>query len=82
VAGIELQEALPGQDALAALGPPEIVLGSELGPAWSQEVWASRGLVIHRRGDRIRVLFGLAPFDPEAWSSDPLRWWRIDRREA
>lgn len=79
VVGIELHEPLPDPALMAALGPPELVLESGLGSAWSQEVWTSRGLVIHRHGDVVRVAFGLAPIDPEAWLSDPLRWWRIER---
>jgi hypothetical protein len=35
--------------------------------------------VIHRRDDRVRVAFGLAPLDPDDWLSDPLRWWRTER---
>jgi hypothetical protein len=30
--------------------------------------------------DVIAVAFGLRPFDPTAWESDPLRRWRSERR--
>jgi len=79
VVGLEIREPEPPPAMLADLGPPEAVLTSELGTEWSQELWASRGIVIHRRGDRIRVAFGLAPFTLAEWESDPLRWWRIER---
>lgn len=77
--GVEIHDPEPAPDALAALGPAPLVLESELGPSWSQEVWPDRGLVIHRRDDRFGVLLGLAKIDPEEWLSDPLRWWRIER---
>jgi hypothetical protein len=80
VVGVEIPEPLPIPSSLEALGKPDLVLESGLGSAWAQEVWASRGLVIHRRGKRIRVAFGLAPIDPDEWLNDPLRWWRIERR--
>jgi hypothetical protein len=79
VVGIELHEPVPDPASMASLGSPELVLESGLGSAWSQEVWASRGLVIHRRGHVVRVAFGLAPMDPDDWLSDPLRWWRTER---
>jgi hypothetical protein len=80
VVGIELHEPFPDPASMASLGSPDLVLESGVGPAWSQEVWASRGLVIHRRGDLVRVAFALAPIDPEQWLADPLRWWRSERR--
>lgn len=79
VIGLEALDARPPQGALEALGAPEAVVPSELGSQWSQQLWGTRGLVIHRSGDRIRVAFGLAAFEPEEWEDDPLRWWRIER---
>lgn len=79
IVGVEIAEAQPSAAALADLDEPEAVLSSELGDAWSQEVWASRGLVVHRRDDQIKVAFGLAPFELSQWEEDPLRWWRIER---
>ena len=79
VIGVELGEPEPPAGTLDALGPPELVLESGLGWNWTQEVWASSGLVIHRREERIRVAFGLAPIDPDEWPSDPLSSWRIER---
>jgi hypothetical protein len=32
--------------------------------------------------DVIAVAFGLRPFDPTAWESDPLRRWRSERRSS
>lgn len=77
VVAIEMQE--PASNGPAEIGAPEAVLTSELGAGWSQELWPSRGLVIHRRDDRIRVAFGLAPFEAAEWDEDPLRWWRVER---
>ncbi len=79
VIGLQISEPAPEAAALAVLGPPEVSMTSDLGASWSQEVWASRGLVVHRRDDRYQVAFALAPFDPQEWESDPLRWWRIER---
>jgi hypothetical protein len=76
---LEIHEPEPPPDAVSGLGPPEGVLPSELGSTWSQEVWGGRGIVLHRRAERIRVIFGLAPFEPDEWESDPLRWWRVER---
>lgn len=77
--GIELREPEPPPEALAALGPPDLTLDSGLGGSWVQEVWAERGLVVHRREAHVRMAFGLAPIDPEAWPSDPLRFWGSER---
>lgn len=74
---VEIQD--PPSIVLPEIGPPDAELTSELGVGWSQELWPSRGLVIHRRDDRIRVAFGLAPFEEADWADDPLRWWRIER---
>ena len=56
------------------------MISSQLGRAWRQELWPERGLVLHHRDDVIAVAFGLKPFDPDAWESDPLRRWRSERR--
>jgi len=80
VIGVEILDPEPDPEALDQLGPPSLAIESDLGPAWSQEIWSERGIVAHRREDRFSVLLGLAPIDPEAWSSDPLRWWGIERR--
>ncbi|MFT4165311.1 MAG: hypothetical protein QM650_08715 [Microlunatus sp.] len=37
------------------------------------------GLTVRVLGE-IAVAFGLKPFTVESWESDPLRWWRIERR--
>ena len=55
------------------LDEPEATLDSEFGPNWRQEVYASRGLVLHRRGDDVALLYGLRPFTVDDWKSDPLR---------
>jgi hypothetical protein len=75
VVGVEIREAVPETDVLARLGPPDLVLESGLGSTYVQEVWAGRGLVLHRRGDVVRLALGLAEIDPEAWPSDPLSGW-------
>ena len=80
VIGIEIHEPVPDSAALETLGPPDLDLESGLGPSFRQHIWASRGLVVHRRDDRIGLLLGLAPIDPDAWLSDPLRWWAVERR--
>jgi hypothetical protein len=80
VVGLEIRQPTPPPAALDDLGEPGAVIGSELGPAWSQQLWPDRGLVLHRRDDALAVAFGLKPFGVEAWESDPLRWWRIERR--
>ncbi|BAK33234.1 hypothetical protein MLP_02200 [Microlunatus phosphovorus NM-1] len=80
VVGLEAHQPTPSPTALSALGEPGTVIGSELGPDWSQELWPERGLVLHRRAERFAVVFGLKPFTVEGWESDPLRWWRIERR--
>jgi hypothetical protein len=55
------------------LDEPDVTLDSQFGPTWRQEVYASRGLVLHRRGDEVALLYGLRPFTVEEWMSDPLR---------
>lgn len=80
VVGLELHQPRPPSRALGDLGPPEAVISSELGPDWSQDLWPDRGLVLHRRDNVIAAAFGLTPFTAEAWASDPLRRWRIERR--
>ena len=88
VVGLEVRDPAPPSSTLEELGAPERTISSELGAAWSQELWPSRGLVLHRRPgaddepDRIAVGFGLAPFDVDAWEDDPLRWWRVERRSS
>jgi hypothetical protein len=79
VVGVELREPEPVDGELARLGPPDEALDSGLGSGWVQEVWADRGLVLHRREDHVRMAFGLAPIDLEAWRSDPLRFWGSER---
>ena len=80
VVGLEIRQPSPPPAALDDLGEPPAVISSELGRAWRQELWPARGLVLHRRADVIAVAFGLMPFDPAAWESDPLRRWRSERR--
>lgn len=80
VVGLEIREAAYEESAWSALGAPEAEIDSELGPGWSQELWPGRGLVTHRRDSRIAVVLGLAPFEVADWQSDPLRWWRVERR--
>jgi hypothetical protein len=75
VVGVEIREAVPDTEVLERLGPPDLVLESGMGSTYVQEVWAARGLVVHRRGDVVRLVLGLAEIDPEAWPSDPLSGW-------
>ena len=75
VVGVEIREAVPATDGLERLGPPDLVLESGMGSTYVQEVWATRGLVVHRRDDVVRLVLGLAEIDPEAWPSDPLSGW-------
>lgn len=82
IVGLEARQPAPPPTALAELGEPGAVIGSELGPDWSQELWPVRGLVLHRRAERFAVAFGLKPFTVDDWESDPLRWWRIERRRT
>ena len=77
--GVELREPVVDPEVLAALGPPDLELDSRVGEGWVQEVWADRGLVVHRRDDHVRMAFGLAPIDLEAWPTDPLRFWGSER---
>ena len=80
--GLETRQPSPPPGALDDLGQSPVVISSELGRAWRQELWPERGLVLHRRVDLIAVAFGLKPFDPDAWESDPLRRWRSVRRPS
>jgi hypothetical protein len=79
VVGVEIREAAPAADALEALGSPDLELESGLGSTYAQEVWASRGLVVHRRGDVVKLVLGLAEIDPGEWPSDPLSGWSEER---
>jgi hypothetical protein len=49
------------------------VIESAFGPEWRQELHPARGLVVHRRGAEVGLVFGLAPFTVEEWATDPLR---------
>ena len=73
----DLAVAIEIEDAISAdgdaLDEPEATLESEFGANWRQEVYASRGLVLHRRGDEVALLYGLRPFTVDDWRSDPLR---------
>ena len=55
------------------LDRPDATLESEFGPKWRQDVYASRGLVLHRRDDAVALLYGIAPCTVDDWMSDPLR---------
>ena len=79
VVGVEIREAIPEADVFERLGPPDLVLELRMGSAYVQEVWAARGLVVHRRGDVVRLALGLAEIDPESWPSDPLSGWAEQR---
>lgn len=79
VVGIELHEPAIDRATLEALGPPDLTLDSGAGPSWVQAVWADRGLVAHHRDGVVRVAFGLAPIEPEAWPDDPLSGWHVER---
>lgn len=50
-----------------------VVEGSAFGEAWRQEIHAERGLVLHRRGHEVALVYGLAPFAADDWATDPLR---------
>ena len=80
VVGLEAQQPTLSSTALSELGEAAAAISSELGSDWSQELWPERGLVLHRCADKIAVVFGLKQFTVESWESDPLRWWRIERR--
>jgi hypothetical protein len=67
---IEIQDAVPADEDV---DQPDAILESEFGPKWRQEVYASRGLVLHRRDDTIALLYGIAPCTVDDWKSDPLR---------
>ncbi len=82
VVGLEIRRPRPPAGALDDLGGAPIVITSELGRGWQQELWPDRGLVLHRRADEIAVVFGLRPFTPDAWEADPLRRWRSERRPS
>ena len=43
-----------------------MVISSELGRAWRQELWPERGLVLHRRDDVIAVDVARLPREPAA----------------
>ena len=68
---VEIEEAVQADGDI--LDEPEVTLDSEFGPKWRQEVHASRGLVLHRRGNDAALLYGLRPFTVDDWKSDPLR---------
>jgi hypothetical protein len=68
---IEIVEAV-GADG-DGLDQPDVILESQFGPKWRQEVYASRGLVLHRRDDDVALLYGVRPFMVDDWMSDPLR---------
>ena len=68
---IEIHDAIPaGGDVL---DQPDATIESQFGPKWRQEIYASRGLVLHRRGDAVALLYGIAPCTVDDWMSDPLR---------
>ena len=56
--GLGSRQPSPPPGALDDLGEPPVVISSELGRAWRQELWPERGLVLHRRGDVIAVASG------------------------
>lgn len=68
---IEIQDAIPADRDV--LDRPDSTIESRFGPEWRQEVYASRGLVLHRRDDTIALLYGIAPCTVDDWKSDPLR---------
>lgn len=68
---VEIEDAVQADGD--GLDEPEATLESEFGPKWRQEVYPSRGLVLHRRGGDVALLYGLRPFTIDDWMSDPLR---------
>jgi hypothetical protein len=79
VVGLEIRDAAPATGSFERLGPPDLVLPSGMGSTYVQEVWAPRGLVVHRREDVVRLVLGLAEIDPLEWPSDPLSGWAEQR---
>jgi hypothetical protein len=81
--GVEIDD--PSRSLLDdPLGAPDEILDSEVGELWEQHIYGDNGLVLHVRTDdhgavEARLLYGLPPFDPEAFHEDPLRW--AGRRE-
>jgi hypothetical protein len=63
----------PVGTAGSPLGPPDATIESAFGRAWGQELYPLRGLVLHRRGDEVALLYGLRPFTLDEWMADPLR---------
>ena len=68
---VEIEDAVQADGDV--LDEPDDTIESQFGPKWRQEVHASRGLVLHRRGDDVALLYGLRPFTVDDWMSDPLR---------
>jgi hypothetical protein len=68
---IEIDDPIPADGDV--LDRPEATLDSQFGPEWRQEVYASRGLVLHRRDDDVALLYGIGPCTVDDWMSDPLR---------
>jgi hypothetical protein len=79
---VEVRDPAPSADPEAALGPPEAILPSGLGPAQEQRFWPSRGLVLHvdTVTGRITRLFGHERATVEQMTNSPLAAIRIEKR--
>lgn len=85
VVGIDVPSAARNAED-ADLPAADADLDSRVSGHHRQWVWAARGLVLHvtdvPAGGRITAAtrrFGLPPFTPTDWESDPLRWWGSTR---
>jgi hypothetical protein len=69
---VEIRDAVVADGG--SVGDPDASIESALGDDWSQDLHAAVGLVLHRNGPDVGLLFALAPFTVEDWMHDPLRF--------
>jgi hypothetical protein len=79
---VEVRDPEPLADPGTALGPPEAVLDSGLGPALEQRLWPSRGLILHVDPvtGRITRLYGHEARSTDEMLDSPLVEVTLERR--
>jgi hypothetical protein len=79
---VEVRDPLPLVDPETALGAPEAVIDSGLGPAQEQRLWPSRGLILHvdRVTGGITRLYAHEARTTDEMLDSPLVEVRLERR--